>query len=158
VQEKENSTVDKKPVEPEVVEKKESKNGVNVGPIAIQHNHYYPTPVDPKALLELVEKSPELADRYLKLHEEALKNIKEFDDRVLSLEEKEQILREEDIPYRRRYTFRAQTISAAIVFVSLGVSVFFGLMGMEKAAIATILIPIGVVAVNFLGIRNKGQK
>ena len=83
---------------------------------------------------------------------------KEMDNRVVTMEEKEQDGRLADQPNKKTYAFRAQIGSFSIVVGAFLTAIIFGFLGMEKAAITAIVTGAGVIAVNFLGVRNKGQK
>ncbi len=133
-----------------------STSGVNT--LAIQNNNYFTQQIDLVALEQLTTKDPEIAKMYMAIQQEQFEHSKSMDSRIISIEEKEQDARHEDIPYQRKYASRAQLGSIAIAVLALVTSVIFGMLGMEKVAIAAIAIPIGVLAVNFLGVRNKGQK
>jgi len=137
-------------------ESQKELHGTNT--LAIQNNNYFVQQIDLVALGKLNAKNPELAEKYMEIMQQQFEHSVNVDDRILSLEEKEQEKRHEDIPYQREYAFRGQIISSVTVVLSLITAGVLGTYGLEKAAIAAITVPIGVIAVNFLGIKNKAQK
>jgi len=145
-------------IEPEAGDVNTEVPSSAVNTLAIQNNNYFTQQIDLDALGELTTKDPEIAKMYMTIQQEQFEHSKAMDNKIIAIEEKEQYARLEDIPYQRKYVFRAQVGSIVIAILALITAISFGVIGMEKAAIASITIPIGILAVNFLGVRNKGQK
>ena len=125
--------------------------------LAIQNNNYFTHQVDLSALGKLAAKNQDLADKYLDILKEQAEHSRAMDIEIIAIEKKEQEQRHEDIPYQRTYAFRGQAGSIVIAVLGLVVAIAFGAMSMEKAAMVAITVPVGVLAVNLLGIFNKGQ-
>ena len=125
--------------------------------LAIQNN-YFSQQVDITQLRVLRQEDPELATMYMDIVRDQFEHGKEMDIRIVTMEEKEQDGRLADQPNKKTYAFRAQIGSFSIVVGAFLTAIAFGFLGMEKAAIAAIVTGAGVIAVNFLGVRNKGQK
>ena len=138
-------------VEQETPQQQQSNN------LAIQNNNYFTHQVDLPALGKLAAKNQNLADKYLDILKEQAEHSRAMDIEIIAIEKKEQEQRHEDIPHQRTYAFRGQAGSIVIAVSGLVVAVVFGAMGMEKAAMVAITVPVGVLAVNLLGIFNKGQ-
>ena len=124
----------------------------------IQNNFNFAQNIDLDKLAFLSSKNKELADKVMALYEKNLEHIEKCDDRILSLEEKEQRLRETEIPYQRKFVFRSLYAAWSISIISLGLAGFALYEHSTSVAIVAISIPIGVLAVNMLGIKNKNQK
>lgn len=135
----------------------ENDTQLPLGTLAIQNNYYTPQ-IDLVALGKLRAKDPELAQHYMQVREQEMQHAQEMDHRIITLEEREQDIRIQDAPAARGYANRAQIASIATVVLSFASAAWFGYLEMEGAAITAMSIGAGVVAVNFLGIRNKGQQ
>ena len=131
---------------------------LNNNTLAIQNNNYFTQQIDLIALGKLTAKDPALAKMYMAIQTEQFEHSKSVDNRILTIEEREQEGRLSEIPNKKIYAFRAQMGSISIVLSSFITSICFGVLGMENAAIASIVTGAGIVAVNFLGIKNKGQR
>ncbi len=125
---------------------------------ALQQNNIYINHINLKELDSLAEKNPELAKKYLEIVEKVIQSSEKAEKEIINLEKQEQRQRHENIPYQRKYAYRGQILSFATIVVSFVAAGYFAYIGMEKATIAAIAIPIGIVAVNFIGIKNKDQK
>ena len=154
-----NNSENREVVQPEIEHVQEQPQGVpSGGTLAIQNNNYFTQQIDLVALGKLTTKDPEIAKMYMAIQQEQFDHSKSVDNRILTIEEKEQEARHTDIPNKKTYAFRAQLGSFAIVFGAFATAMVFGYFDMEKAAITSIVTGAGVIAVNFLGVRNKGQK
>jgi len=103
-----------------------------------------------EALAELEKVNPELAKKAFKLLEYDIKQSHEEKQKILSLEIEEQKIRKKELPYIRKLTFRGQLFAFITGLAGLGAAIYFGSIGMEKAAYISIAIPLGVLAVNFI--------
>lgn len=124
----------------------------------IQQNFHFVQNIDISKLNELSLTDKDLADRIMKLYESQLEHSKKIDDFIMQAEEKEQNLRINDIPHQRKYAFRGQYLSVFIAILGLGLSTFSIYHSYPWVAGLSISIPVGIVAVNLLGIKNKNQK
>ena len=103
-----------------------------------------------ETLAELEKINPELAKKAFELLEYDIKQSHEEKQKILNLEVEEQQIRKIEIPYIRKFTFRGQLFAFITGLAGLGAAIWFGSMGMEKAAYVSIAIPLGVLAVNFI--------
>jgi len=106
------------------------------------------------SIAKLQEKSPELAKKALELIEYDLKESHKEKQTILELEKEEQTIRKNELPHMRKYIFLGQKLSFAVFIGGSLLSAYFGYIGMEKAAIASLVIPIGTLAVNFLNTKK----
>jgi len=60
------------------------------------------------------------------------------------------------MPYIRKLAFRGQLFAFITGLAGLGASIYFGSIGMEKAAYVSIAIPLGILAVSFIGKKKNG--
>ena len=118
---------------------------------AIQNNFNFKTNMDVNGINNLAETSPELANRAMTIYENQLLYSKETDNRILSLEERNKALEESETPYIRQFSFRGQLFAFLISISGIGASIFFGMNSMEWAAVTAITVPLGTLAVQFLG-------
>lgn len=124
----------------------------------IQNNFNFAQNIDLSKLAQLDQANSELAQRMTAIYEDQFKHAAMCDTAIIELEKKEQSLRETEIPYQRKFAFRSQLFAVLISLAGLGtaiVSMYYGFPWLGGTAIT---IPIGVVAVNLLGIKNKNQK
>jgi len=103
-----------------------------------------------ESLAELEKVNPELAKKAFELLEYDIKQSHEEKQKILNLEVEEQQIRKIEIPYIRKLTFRGQLFAFITGLAGLGAAIWFGSIGMEKAAYISIAIPLGVLAVNFI--------
>jgi len=143
-------------IQPEVTDESIQQTAGNN--LAIQNNNYFTHQVDLVALDKLAIKNPELADKYLEILKEQAEHSRVMDCEIIDMEKKEQEQRHDDIPHQRKYAFNGQRGSIIIAVSGLATAILFGFMKMEDAAMVAITVPVGVLAINLLGIRNKGQK
>jgi len=104
---------------------------------------------------ELEKQNPELAKKALEMIEYDLKKSHEAKQKIILLEENEQIIRKDELPFIRKYAFRGQIFAFITGLAGLGTAIWFGNIGMEKAAIASMSITIGVLALNFINKKNN---
>lgn len=149
----------KSTVEKKVQEIKESFADKPTPETAIQNNYYhFNIQVQPKEIEALAKQNSELAKKYLQLQEKQLDHAIETDKEILQLEKNEQKIRHDEIPHIRTYTFRGQFFAFLAIGASFISAIAFGLLGMEKAAIASIVVGAGTVAIQFLGAKTKTKK
>jgi len=108
-----------------------------------------------EALAELEKVNSELAKKAFELLEYDIKQSHEEKQKILSLEIEEQKIRKKELPYIRKLTFRGQLFAFITGLAGLGAAIYFGSIGMEKAAYISIAIPLGVLAVNFIRKKDK---
>jgi len=106
------------------------------------------------SIKELNKTNPKLAQKALEILEYDLKKTHEEKEKIIELEKNEQILREKEIPFIRKYIFRGQFFAFVIGISGLGASIYFGNIGMEKAAITSITVTLGVLAINFINFKK----
>lgn len=124
-----------------------SSNNIN----ATINNINLPAQLDLEKLAKLNSVAPELANKVVGLFEYEQKQA----DRIITLEEKEQASRINEIPHQRKFAFSSLIFAALISFVALGTSVYFAILGYPRLAATSITIPIGLVAVNIIKIFQK---
>jgi hypothetical protein len=110
-----------------------------------------------EALAMLDKTNPELAKKAFELIQTDIEEAHKEKQSIIELEKEEQNLRKEELPYIRKYILRGQILAFLTAFLGLGASIYFGMIGMEKVAITSITIPIGVLVLNFIN-SKKGQK
>lgn len=71
--------------------------------------------------------------------------------------DKEQALRAQELPFQRKYAFRALNFAVILSIVSLASAGFFSYFGHVKLAATAIVIPITITVANILN-RNNNQK
>ena len=102
------------------------------------------------SLTKLEQVSPELAKKAFELLEYDIKQSHKEKELILELEKEEQLIRKAEMSYIRKLSFRGQLFAFITGLAGLGAAIFFGNIGMEKAAYISIAIPIGVLAVSFM--------
>jgi len=139
--------------------KKQEKTSKNTStqPTKIEQNlNINITPHVFETLAKLEKANPELAKKAFELLEYDIKNSHEEKKTILKLEIEEQKIRKEEMPYIRKLTFRGQLFAFITGLAGLGASIYFESIGMEKAAYVSIAIPLGVLAVSFIGKKKNG--
>lgn len=125
----------------------------------IQNNLHFVQNIDIKALTNLSKCNSELASRAMELYENQFEHAKAMDTKIVTLEENEQKARKEDRPWQRFFAFLSISASVGISVYSLIKAYEFYTSGASDTIVGLcISIPVGIVAVNLLGIKNKGQK
>lgn len=125
----------------------------------IQNNLHFVQNIDINALNELSKSDSKLASRAMALYENQFEHAKNMDEKIVNLEEQEQNDRRRDRPWQRFFVFLSIFSSVGISVYSLMKAYVFYLNGASDTIVGLcISIPIGIVAVNLLGIKNKGQK
>lgn len=124
----------------------------------IQNNFNFAQNLDIDKLAYLSKTDKKLADRVMTLYEKNFEHVRKCDVKVITLEEQEQKLRAEETPYQRKFVFRALTASWSISVLGLVVASIAMYFHYPVVAGIAISIPVGVVAVNMLGIKNNNQK
>jgi len=136
----------------------EQNNQVGTNNIFNQQNNFHLVQnIDFEKLTVLYEKSPDIANRVMELYEKQQQHNIKSDDRVLTLEEKEQKVRHNEIPFQRKFAFRALNYSAILSIASLMAAGYFAYKGYPKLAGTSIAIVAGLVALNMLGARATKQ-
>ena len=107
------------------------------------------------SITNLEKQNPELAKKAFELIKYDIKESHKEKQTILELEKQEQIIRKNELPHMRKYIFLGQKLSFAVFIGGSFLSAYFGYLGMEKAAIASLVIPIGTLAVNFLNIKKS---
>jgi len=139
--------------------KKQEKTSKNTStqPTKIEQNlNINITPHVFETLAKLEKVNPELAKKAFELLEYDIKNSHEEKKTILKLEIEEQKIRKEEMPYIRKLAFRGQLFAFITGLAGLGASIYFGSIRMEKAAYISIAIPLGVLAVSFIGKKKNG--
>jgi hypothetical protein len=113
--------------------------------------------IDPAQIALLSEKDEELAKELMEIEKKRIDHIISVEDRILTLEENEQIQRKEETPHIRKFMYRGQTGAIIITVSSLLSAIALASLGAYSAATAAIVVAGGSVAVNLLGRKNKGQ-
>jgi hypothetical protein len=123
-----------------------------------QANQFNITPgLDPAQIALLSETNKELADQLIEIEKKRIDHLISVEDRILKLEENEQTLRKEEMPYIRKFMYRGQTGAIVITVAALGSAIVLAYLGATTAATTAILVAGGSVAVNLLGRKNKDQ-
>jgi len=120
----------------------------------IQNNLNINLPDVFNSIANLEKQNPTLANKALELIEYDLKESHKEKQTILELEKQEQIIRINELPHLRKYIFLGQKLSFAVFIGGSILSAYFGYLGMEKAAIASLVIPIGTLAVNLLNLKK----
>ncbi|MDD5407124.1 MAG: hypothetical protein PHE73_09325, partial [Sulfurovaceae bacterium] len=148
--------------ETEVVEQeseRDSNPGSSVNNTFNQQNTFHLVQnIDLDKLAMLHEKSPDIADRVISLYEKQQEHNINSDKRILTLEEKEQVLRHSEIPNRRKFAFASLYFAAGLSILSLGFAGYFAYLGYPVLAGIAISIVAGTVAVNILGLKAAKQE
>jgi len=136
-----------------------SDNGENGRQTTIfQANQFNISPgIDPTQIALLAETDKGLADRLIEMEEKRIEHLISVEDRILKLEENEQALRKEEMPYIRNFMYRGQTGAIVITVAALGSAIWLASLGATTAATTAILVAGGSVAVNLLARKNKDQ-
>jgi mRNA-degrading endonuclease RelE of RelBE toxin-antitoxin system len=107
------------------------------------------------SLARLKKVDPELAKKALDLLQQDIQESHKEKQAILQLEQNEQQIRKEELPFLRKHAKRGQIFAFIIALCGLGASIFFGMHGMEKASIVSIATTLGVLAIQFLGKRSS---
>ena len=113
--------------------------------------------IDPAQIALLSESDKELADQLIEIEKKRIDHLISVEDRILKLEENEQALRKEEMPYIRKFMYRGQLGAIIITITALGSAIALAYLGATTAATTAILVAGGSVAVNLLGRKNKDQ-
>ena len=132
-----------------ITDKNEDKNHSIT---AIQNNFNFVQNINLQDLTILSQNNPELAERYIKIVEKSQDEIQIVNKEIIELEKNEQKIRANEIPYLRKYTFRGQLFAFIISILGLVTSALFAYLNLPwQAIVAPITIPIGILAIKFLG-------
>jgi uncharacterized membrane protein len=118
-----------------------------------QNNFHLVQNIDLDKLAILHDKSPDIANRVISLYEKQQEHNISSDKRILTLEEKEQVVRHSEIPNRRKFAFASLYFAAGLSILSLGFAGYFAYLGYPVLAGIAISIVAGTVAVNILGLK-----
>lgn len=145
--------------EAEVLEIDETKTSKPTNAIFNQQNNFHLTQnIDIEKLTTLSESDPDLADRVMTIYENQQTHNISIDQNIIAIEKKEQNLRIQEIPFQRKFAFRALTFAWTLSIFSLIVSILFAILDHTALAITAITIPIGVAVANMLGFKSASQK
>lgn len=122
-----------------------------------QNTYHLASNIDLDKLTTLAQQAPNLADRVMDLYENQQTHNISIDKRILTIEETEQQVRSEELPYQRKFAFRALNFAMTLSLVSLGAAVYLAYLGHTLLAGTAITIPIGVAVANMLGFKASGQ-
>jgi hypothetical protein len=136
-------------------QKKSQNSTANLPQTAIQNNFNINIPIDVNAINELAKSDKELAHRVLNIYEVQVQHAIESDHRILSIEEQNIANETNEIPYIRKYLFRGQILAYVTSIGGMLLSAFFGYIGMENAAISSLVIVVGTLAISFLKKNNR---
>lgn len=117
----------------------------------VEQNFNIITPHVFDSLARLRKADPELAKKALKLLEYDIEESHREKQALLLLEQNEQQIRKEELPFLRKHAKRGQIFAFIVAIAGLGSAIFFGLQKMEGAAITSITTTLGVLAIQFLG-------
>lgn len=127
--------------------------------VNIQNNLHFVQNIDIANLNVLSQTNPNLADRAMSLYENQFNHAKSMDEKIIKLEANEQDSRDKDRPWQRFFAFLSISTSVGVSIFSLMKAYEFYINGASDTVVGLcISIPVGIVAVNLLGIKNKGQK
>lgn len=113
--------------------------------------------IDPAQIALLSETNKELADQLIEIEKKRINHLISVEDRILKLEENEQLQRKKEMPYIRKFMYRGQTGAIVITVTALASAISLAALGSTTAATAAIVVAGGSVAVNLLGRKNKDQ-
>ncbi len=132
--------------------KKSTKTSNTDKPAKVERNlniNITPHVFDSLARLEKVD--PELAKKAFELLHYDIEQSHKEKQTLLALEQEEQQIRKEELPFLRKHAKRGQMFAFITSLAGLGTAIYFGSIGMQKAAIISITVPLGILAVQFLG-------
>jgi len=115
-----------------------------------QNNFNLSQNIDIGKLTQLSVKNPELAQRVMDLYERQQQHNMNIDNKILTIEEKEQEARISNIPFQRKFIFRTLNFAVALSLISLCSAGIFAYLGHIKLAIISIVIPIIITVANIL--------
>lgn len=119
-----------------------------------QNNFHLTQNIDIDKLTQLQGKNPELAKSIISLYEKQLQHNINIDNRILTIEEKEQDLRIQELPFQRKFAFRTLNFAVSLSIFSLITAGFFAYFSYSKLAATVIVIPITITVAGILN-RNK---
>lgn len=123
-----------------------------------QNNYHLIQNIDIEKLTILSDKNADLANRVMCIYENQQKHNIKMDENILLIEKKEQELRLQEIPFQRKFAFRALNFAMSLSIISLITSGVFAYLGYPYLAAIAISIPIGVAVANMLGFKSTSQK
>lgn len=145
-------------VEQEVTESTPDDSASKVTNTFNQQNNFHLTQnYDIGKISELSESNPEMADRLMCLYEKQQEHNISMDQRVITIEEKEQESRDNERPYQRIFAFLALIFAWTLSLAALGCAIYFAKEKAYWLAGTAITIPIGVAVANMLGFKAAGQ-
>ena len=113
--------------------------------------------IDPAQIALLSETNKELANQLIEIEKKRIDHLISVEDRILTLEENEQLQRKEETPNIRKFMYRGQTGAIVITVAALLSAIALAALGAYTAATTAIVVAGGSVAVNLLGRKNKDQ-
>jgi len=93
----------------------------------------------------------------MNLYEKQQQHNINIDERILTIEEIEQVSRKEERPYQRKFAFKALNFAMTLSIIALFVAGFFAYMKYPWLAVTAITVPISVAVANMLGFQTSGQ-
>ncbi|OPA77356.1 DUF2335 domain-containing protein [Campylobacter pinnipediorum] len=109
----------------------------------------------PSELSDIIKQNPNYTERVLEYLEKEQTHRHNSDDRILTLEEKEQVLRAEEAPKIAKYNFRGQIFITLILFALIAVTAFAIQKGEVGIAIAGLISSIVAMTPAIIGNRPK---
>jgi uncharacterized membrane protein len=122
-----------------------------------QNNFHLTQQYDIDKISGLSTTNPKMANRLMCLYEKQQNHNITMDQRVVTIEEKEQKSRDIGRPYQIKFAFLALTFAWTLSLVALGCAIYFVNKGQPWLAGISISIPIGVAVANMLGFKAAGQ-
>ena len=113
--------------------------------------------IDPAQIALLSETNKELANQLIEIEKKRIDHLISVEDRILTLEENEQLQRKTETPHIRKFMYRGQTGAIVITVAALISAIALAALGAYTAATTAIVVAGGSVAVNLLGRKNKNQ-
>lgn len=121
-----------------------SSSQANVEQLNVQNNYYLN--IQPSELVQLEKQNPQLAKEIVEMMKIQQVHSMQIEDRIMTLEETEQEIRNDERPYLRKYVFRGQAFGLIILlssFALIGVCAYFGsLSGAIVSGISAIVISV----------------
>ncbi|MCB4747234.1 MAG: hypothetical protein LGB54_01365 [Sulfurovum sp.] len=119
-----------------------------------QNNYHLSQTIDLDQLSILSRNSPEIASRVMDLYEKQQQHNIECDEKIIALEEKEQKARLTEVPYQRKFAFRALRFAKLLALGGLISAAYFAFLRYPILGGVAITIPIGIGVANILGFKS----
>ena len=136
----------------EEVSKKQQSNEQTNSPVTLQQqNVYHMGASEIDALHRMQEVHPELVDKIMGFRSEEL----QIQHDIVSIEQKEQDIRIDEVPYIRRYAFVGQAMAYSLGIFSLSGAAYFATQAEIAVSIGFLTSTVGVAFAQFF---NKNSK